>query len=156
MAAVTAYNISVWIHVTAVVVGLGATFAGALIFPVALKMDERHLPYAHRLSLAISRRMANPALLVIVVTGFYQVSKGDWSFSSFWISATFAIVIVLGALAGSYFIPTDKKLAVMAERDLAGGGLSADYQRLARREGMVGGLAGVLIIAAVFLMVVKP
>ena len=156
MAAVTAYNISVWIHVTAVVVGLGATFAGALIFPIALKLDERHLPYAHRLSLAISRRMANPALLVIVLTGFYQVSKGDWSFSSFWISGTFAIVIVLGALTGAYFIPTDKKLAVMAERDLAAGGLSADYQRLARREGTLGAVAGVLIIAAIFLMVVKP
>jgi uncharacterized membrane protein len=84
------------------------------------------------------------------------VSKGNWSFGSFWISGTFAIVIVLGAMTGAYFIPTDKKLAVMAERDLAGDGLSAEYQRLARREGMLGGLAGVLIIAAVFLMVVKP
>jgi hypothetical protein len=65
-------------------------------------------------------------------------------------------VIVLGALTGMYFIPTDKKLAVMAERDLAAGGLSADYQRLARREGTLGAVAGVLIIAAIFLMVVKP
>ena len=156
MAAVTAYNVSVWIHITAVVVGFGATFAGALMFPIAMQMDERHLPYAHRLSLAISQRLANPALLVIIVTGFYQVSKGDWSFGSFWISATFAIVIVLGGLLGGYFIPTDKKLAVMAERDLAGGGLSPEYRRLASREGAIGALAGLLIVAAIFLMVVKP
>ena len=156
MAAITAYNVSVWIHVTAVVVGFGATFAGALMFPIALQMDERHLPYAHRLSLAINQRFANPALLVIILTGFYQVGKGDWSFGSFWISGTFAIAIVLGGLLGGYFIPTDKKLGAMAERDLAAGGLSDEYRRLAKREGQIGALAGVLIIVAIFLMVVKP
>jgi len=156
MAAVTAYNISVWIHVTAVVVGFGATFAEALMFPVAMKLDERHLPYVHRLGVAINRRLANPALLVIVITGIYQVAKGDWSFGAFWISATFAIAIALGALLGSYFIPTDKKLAVMAEKDLAAGGLSDEYRRLARREGQIGTVAGILIVVAIFLMVTKP
>jgi uncharacterized membrane protein len=156
MAAITAYNLSVWIHVTAVVVGFGATFAEALMFPVAMKMDPRHLPYVHRLGLAINRYLANPALLVIVATGIYQVIKGDWSFGAFWISGTFAIAIVLGGLLGSYFIPTDKKLAVMVERDLAAGGLSDEYQRLAKREGRIGTLTGVLIVAAIFLMVVKP
>jgi hypothetical protein len=156
MAAITAYNVSVWIHVTAVVVGFGATFVGALMFPIALQMDERHLPYAHRVSLAISQRFANPALLVIILTGLYQVGKGDWSFGSFWISGTFAIAIVLGGLLGAYFIPADKKLGAMAERDLAAGGLSDEYRRLAKREGQIGALAGVLIIVAIFLMVVKP
>jgi uncharacterized membrane protein len=156
MAAVTAYNVSVWIHVTAVVVGFGATFAEALMFPVAMKMDERHVPYVHRLGIAINRYLANPALLVIIATGIYQVIKGDWSFGSFWISATIVIAVVLGGLLGSYFIPTDKMLAAMAERDLAAGGLSDEYRRLARREGQVGALAGVLIVAAIFLMVTKP
>ena len=156
MAAVTAYNVSVWIHVTAVVVGFGSTFALALMFPIAQKMDERHLPFVHRVGIAINRYLANPALLVIIATGIYQVIKGDWSFGSFWISATIAIAVVLGGLVGSYFIPADKKLAVMAERDLAAGGLSDEYRRLAQREGQVGTLAGVLIVVAIFLMVVKP
>ena len=156
MAAVTAYNVSVWIHVTAVVVGFGATFAEALMFPVAMKMDPRHLPYVHRLGIAINRYLANPALAVIVITGIYQVLKGNWSFGDFWISATIAIAVVLGGLLGSYFIPTDKKLAATVERDLASGGLSDEYQRLAKREGQVGTLAGLLIVAAIFLMVVKP
>ena len=61
-------------------------------------------------------------------------------------------------MQGSYFIPTDKKLAAMAEKELADGAtaLSADYQRQAQREGGIGALAGLLIIVAVFLMVVKP
>jgi predicted Zn-dependent protease len=65
---------------------------------------------------------------------------------------------VLGGLLGGYFVPTDRKLAAMAEKELAGGAttLSADYQRQAQREGGIGALAGLLIVVAVFLMVTKP
>ena len=49
--AVTSYEFSVFIHVTAVVVGFGATFAESMLFPVAMKMSPRHLPYVHRLQL---------------------------------------------------------------------------------------------------------
>ena len=55
IAAITAYNISLWLHISAVVVGFGATFAEALAFPVAMKMDPRHLPYVHRLGVAVGR-----------------------------------------------------------------------------------------------------
>ena len=127
------------------------------MFPLAMRLDRRHLPYVHRLGVAINQRLASPALLVILITGFYQVSKGDWDFGSFWISATFAIVIVLGGLNGAYFIPTDRKLAVIVEREVAEGGeLSPDYQRRARTEGIIGALAGLLVVLAVFLMVTKP
>jgi uncharacterized membrane protein len=157
LGAVTAYTFSVFLHVTAVVVGLGATFAEAVAFPVAMRLDPRHLPFVHELGLAINRRLTSPAYAVILVTGIYQVSKGDWSFGSFWISAAFAILIVLGGLMGAYFIPTDRRLAALAARDLANGGeLSEDYQRQARTEGIIGAVAGLLVVLAVFLMVTKP
>ena len=49
-------------------------------------------------------------------------------------------------------------LAPLAEKELADGSttLSEDYQRQAQREGGIGALAGLLIIVAVFLMVIKP
>ena len=43
-ATITSYSISVFLHVTAVVVGFGATFAEAIMFPVAMRLDSRHLP----------------------------------------------------------------------------------------------------------------
>lgn len=151
------YELSLFVHITAVVVGFGATFAEAIAAPVALKLDARHLPYVHRLQLAINRYMATPALLVILLTGIYQVADGNWSFGDPWISASFAIVIVLGGLLGGYFIPTDRRLEAMLQRDFASSDQpSAEYQRLAKTEGYVGSLTGVLIVVAVFLMVVKP
>jgi uncharacterized membrane protein len=151
------YEISVFVHVTAVMVGFGATFAESIMFPVAMKAGVRHLPYVHRLQLAINQRLATPALVVVLLTGIYQTSDGDWEFGSFWISATFLIVIVVGGLLGAYFIPADRRLAAQAERELeASGNVSEDYLRQARREGAIGALTGVLLIAAVFLMVTKP
>ena len=161
LASITAYSISVWIHVTAVVVGFGATFAESVTFPVAMKLDPRHLPYVHRVGVVINQRLATPALVVIILTGIYQTADGDWDFGSFWISATFLIALVLGGLNGAYFIPTDRRLAEQVAGEIAAAGdgpfkPSQDYLAKARREGILGAVAGILVILAVFLMVTKP
>jgi uncharacterized membrane protein len=161
IAEIDLYSVSVWLHVSAVVVGLGATFALAVGFPLALQMDPRHLPYVHDLSLAIGQRLSGPATGVILVTGIYQTVDGDWSFGSFWISGTFAILIAIGAISGAYFVPTDRKLGAMARQEIAAAGdgevvLSEDYRRRANREGLVGVATGVLVLAAIFLMITKP
>lgn len=163
--AVTSYDFSVFLHVTAVVVGFGATFAESITFRVAMMVDKRHLPYVHRLQRAINQWLASPALLVILATGFYQVSDHDWDLGDFWLSSTLTIVIVLSAILGGYFIPEDRRLQAMAERDIAASGgasgageivLSEEYQRRSRNEGIVGAFTGLLLVAAIFLMVTKP
>jgi uncharacterized membrane protein len=159
--AVTSYEFSLFLHITAVMVGLGSTFALAVTFPVAMALDARHLPYVHRLSLVLSKYFATPALVIVLATGFYQVSKGDWQLGKFWLSATLTIVVVLGGIIGAYFIPTDKRLGEMVQReiDAAGEGevvLSEEYQRASRTEGIVGAITGLLLVIAVYLMVTKP
>jgi len=159
--AVTSYDFSVFLHVTAVVIGFGSTFAESITFPVAIMMDKRHLPYVHRLQRAINQWMTTPAMVVILATGFYQVSDRDWDLGDFWLSGTLGIVIVLGAILGMYFIPEDRRLQALVERDIAASGdgeivLSEEYQRRGRREGIVGGLAGLLVVIAIYLMIIKP
>jgi len=131
--AVTFYDVSVWLHVSAVVIGFGATFAESLTFPVAMKMSVRHLPFVHRLGITINQRLATPALALIIVTGIYQTAD-RWEFSQFWISATFLIAIILGGLNGAYFIPGERRLLAQIETELAETGEpSADYLRKARQ-----------------------
>jgi uncharacterized membrane protein len=159
--AVTSYDLSVFLHITAVVVGFGATFAESITFPVAMRLDKRHLPYVHRLQRAINSWFTGPALLVVLATGFYQVSERDFEFGDFWLSGSMTIVLILGAILGAYFIPEDRRLQAMAERDIAASGageveLSEEYLRRSRREGMIGALTGVLIVVAIYLMVTKP
>jgi uncharacterized membrane protein len=159
--AVTTYDLSVFVHISAVMVGFGATFAESLAFPVAMKLDPRHLPYVHRLQLAINQYLATPALVIVLITGIYQVNELDWDFGSAWVSGSFLIVIVIGGLLGGYFIPTDRRLGPMVEAEIEAAGdgevtLSDEYQRRARIEGIVGTVTGILLIVAVYLMVVKP
>jgi uncharacterized membrane protein len=161
LAAVDAYSVSVFVHVAAVVVGFGATYSLAVAFPVAMTAGIRYLPYIHHLGLALNRWFATPALVVVLATGLYQVAENDgrgWSLGDGWISASFAILIVLGGLIGAVLIPGERWLLAMAERDLASGSaeMSEEYNMAARRSGMFGALAGVLVVLAVFLMVTKP
>jgi MFS family permease len=163
--AVTNVEFSIFLHVTAVVVGFGSTFSESVMFPVAMKMSARNLPYVHRLQLAINQWLATPALAIVLATGIYQVTDQDaWGFDQFWVSAAFTIVIVIGALLGAYFIPTDRRLGPMVEREIAAAGdrelsmadLSEEYQRRGRMEGIVGTVTGILLVIAVYLMVTKP
>jgi uncharacterized membrane protein len=160
-ATINGYNISLFLHITAVMVGFGSTFALSIVTPVAMKLDRRHLPYVHELSMTLNRFFATPALVIVIATGLYQVSEGNFSLGDAWISATFAIVIVLGGILGGYFMPTERKLKEMATQAViaAGGGevvLSEEYQARSRTEAMMGSLTGLLLVIAVFLMVTKP
>jgi uncharacterized membrane protein len=89
------------------------------------------------------------------------VSEGNFSFGDAWISATFAIVIVLGAIMGAVFMPSAKRLKAIVERDIAAAGdgevqLSEEYKQRSRVDEIFGPITGLLLVAAVFLMVVKP
>ena len=159
--AVTSYEFSLFLHITAVMVGFGATFAESVMFSVAMKLNPRHLPYVHRLQLTLNQFFAVPALLVVIATGLYQVSEGNWELGDAWISATLAIVIVLGGIMGAVFMPSARRLKALAERDIAASGdgsvtLSDEYNARARLEAIFGPITGLLLVLAVFLMVVKP
>lgn len=162
--AVSTYDLSVFVHITAVMVGFGATFAEAIMFPVAMKAGVRHLPYVHRLQLAINTRLATPALVIVLATGIYQVTEGNWEFDQFWVSAALVVILVIGGLIGGYFIPSDRKLGPMVEaeikalgdRDVVLSDLSSEYQRAGRLQGIVGAFTGLLLVAVVYLMVTKP
>jgi uncharacterized membrane protein len=161
LATVDSFTISLFLHITAVMVGFGSTFALSVTTPIAMKLNPRHLPYVHQLELVLGKYFATPALVLVLVTGFYQVDKHNWDLGDAWISATLAIVVVIGALSGAYFIPAGKKLKALAERDIAASGdgpvqLSDEYNKRARLGAILGTLTGLLLVVAVFLMVTKP
>jgi uncharacterized membrane protein len=158
---VTTYELSLFRHITAAVVGLGVTFAEAFTYPVAMRLDPRYLPYKHRFQLAINQFLALPALVVVLATGLYQASEAGFELADFWLTGAMTIVLLLAGMLGAYFIPEDRRLQAMVERDIAasGGGdvaLSAEYRRRVRWEAALGTLADLLVITAVYLMVAKP
>jgi uncharacterized membrane protein len=159
--AVTTYEVSLFVHITAAVVGLGATFAESLTYAAAMKLSARHLPYKHALQLAINQYLALPAVLVLLATGLYQASEGGFELGRFWLVGAMIILAAFAAMIIAYFVPEDRRLLAIAERDIAASEgsavtLSDEYLRRVRREEILGGFAGLLVIASVFLMVAKP
>jgi len=159
--AVTSYEFSLFIHVTAVVVGFGATFAESVVFPVAMKMNPRHLPYVHRLQLVLNRFFATPALVIVAGTGVYQMAEGNWDYADLWVSATLTIVVIIAILNLFFFIPSDRKLLPMIEGEIANAGAgefspSEEYLRKVRPQGIFGPITGILLIVAIYMMVIKP
>lgn len=159
--AVTTYELSLFMHITAAVGGLGATFAEAITYATAVRLDPRHLPYKHSLQLAINKYLALPALVVLLATGLYQADEAGFELGRLWLVGAMSIVALLAVMIVAYFIPEDRRLQAILGRDIAAfeGGevtLSNQYLHRVRVEEVLGAVAGLLVIAAVYLMVTKP
>lgn len=157
--AVAFYEVVIALHIIAVVVAFGATFAYPVIFAVAGKYP-RSLPVVYRAIHAISQRMINPGLLAILVFGVYLASKLHlWS--AFFVQWGLGVVIVIGAVEGAFLGPREKRLVEVAEADIAAAGpdgevvQSAEHKALVKTVGGVGALMDLLVILTIYFMVTR-
>jgi hypothetical protein len=165
----SAYEVVLAVHIMAVVVAFGVTFAYPIMFAVGARHDPRSLPILHRVEYTVERWLINPGLLVVVLAGIYLASDGH-HWSQFYVQWGLGAAIVIGALVGSVMIPTAKRAEVLAERDLASGdadgrhrqtaqeaiAMSDEYRRLTRRLETVGSLLSVLVLVTILFMAIKP
>jgi hypothetical protein len=158
--ATTFYEVVLAVHIMAVVIAFGVTFAYPVMFAVAARREPRGLPLLHRIEYTIERVLINPGLLLVIVAGIYLASKGHF-WSQFFVQWGLAAAIVIGALIGAVMIPTAKKAESIAARDIAAAGdgpveLSGEYSGLVRRLTVVGGLLSTLVLLTILFMVIKP
>lgn len=155
--ATTFEDVVLAVHIMAVVVAFGVTFAYPIIFSVGARQGPRSLPLLHRIEYSIERRLVNPGLLIVLIAGIYLASKlHEWS--SFYVQWGLGAVIVIGAGVGAVMIPTAKRAEETAARDIAaaaGDGeisLSEEYRALTRRLSTVGALLSLLVLVTIFFM----
>jgi hypothetical protein len=159
VSAVAFWQIVLAIHIAAVVIAFGVTFAYPIFGVVGSQLDPRAMPWWHRMQVYLGTRLITPGLAVVLVAGIYLASKlHQWSF--FYVQWGLGAAIVIGALGGLFFAPTERKLAEVAEQDIKAAGegevkWSAEYQALTRREAAVGAATSVLILLTVYFMTVQ-
>jgi Predicted integral membrane protein (DUF2269) len=167
--AASAYEVILAIHIMAVVVAFGVTFAYPIMFAVGARHEPHSLPLLHRVEYTIERWLINPGLVLVVVAGVYLASKGHY-WSQFFVQWGLGAAIVIGALIGSVMIPTAKRAELLAERDLATSeadahpgetaqksiAMSDEYRDLTRRLTTVGSLLSLLVLVTILFMVIKP
>ncbi len=150
------------VHILAVVVAFGATFAYPLLFAGARRLDPTVLPWLFRTVQRIGRCVVNPGLLVVLLAGIYLASD-EHQWSIFYVQWGIAAVIVIGAIEGSYMIPREGRLAELAERDLAATAVPAggqrtsatwsdEYNRTFRQLALGGTVLDLIVVVTVFIM----
>lgn len=158
--AVSAYELVLGVHVAAVVAAFGVIFAFPIMFALAARADPRSLPLMHRIEYSVERRLVNPVLIVVLGAGIFLASDGH-QWSHFYVQWGIAVVVVLGGLIGSVMIPASKRAEELARQDIAEASgeqvqMSDEYRAVVRRLNTVGTLMALLVLATIFVMVVKP
>jgi Predicted integral membrane protein (DUF2269) len=156
LANITGYSIGLFVHILAVVVAFGPTFAYGIIFSVLPKYP-RATPALIEGIQRVDRYLVNPGAIVVLLAGIYMLADGPWEGSESWITIGFVAIIALLGLIHAFFRPQTAKARELAERDLGSGDdLSDEFEDVAQRIGMVGQIASLIVIVTIFFMTVKP
>jgi hypothetical protein len=158
--AASAYELVSALHIMAVVIAFGWTFALPIVYAVAVKSDPRGLPLLHRIEFMVFRWLLNPALVVILGAGIFLASDGH-HWKEFFVQWGLGVVIVLGGVVGSVLMPGAKRAEKAVRADLAqfsGGEFQpgAEYRAVIGRLNVVGSASSLLVLVTIAFMVIKP
>jgi hypothetical protein len=159
--AVTFYDVVVWLHVSAVVVAFGCTFAFGLFAALAARKHPRAMPAVLEGNIMASRSLVTLGGIVVLVTGLYLAGDA-WSFGEFFVGWGILAILVLLGLTHGFFIPHDTRALRAAQRDIEAAGptgevrFGEEFNRETGASARMGPIAGLIIILTIYVMVAKP
>jgi uncharacterized membrane protein len=151
MPAILFYDVVTAVHVIAIVLAFGVTFAYPIIFPYLGKNHPQAVAPMHDVQERLGKFLITPFATLALVTGIYLAADRDL-FDRVWVQVPMAILIILLGLGGAYFAPTARKLGELARTQPR----SEAYFAKVKQASTVGKVVSLLILAAIFLMVAKP
>ena len=146
------YKVLLFLHVLAVIAGLGPTYA----LPGLMKLRGDPPSAAVLRAEHVIGRYATVAVAVILVTGIGLISsspavKGHFG-DAHWLHLSIALFVVLAGLGTGYAAPRMRKAVSAGE---AGNGAEV-HRLLDPLDKVVGPVLGLLGAAIVYLMLIKP
>lgn len=146
------YLILKWLHVLLAIVAIGVNLTYSVWLIRASRKPEV-LSFTLRGVKFLDDWLANPAYILLLVTGVAMVLTGAWSITTPWIVISLVLYVAAVVLGLLGYTPTLRRQIELVE---GGKGDSSDYARVDARGRILGIVLGVLVVAIVFLMVVKP
>src|SRR5690348_12755431 len=146
------------VHIAAIVIAFGVTFAYPVMYAVGIKREPRTMPGFHRIQDYVGKFVISPFIALALLAGIYLASHlHQWS--SFYVQWGLAAIIVLGGLGGAFFAPRERKLGELAERDVAASGdgevkFSEEYTALRKQVELVGYISSALVLLTIYFMTV--
>ena len=140
------------VHVLAAIVAVGfnATYA---LWLARAQRDPAHLDFALRGVKFLDDYVANPAYIVLLLSGLAMFFIGRYPLTTFWLDAAMALFVIVAVLGFGFYTPTlSRQIKALA----VSGAESDEYRALSARSTAVGIALGVIVAVIVILMVFKP
>ncbi len=147
----TWYLVFLFIHIFSAIVAVGANITYG-----AWSVRARHAPEHQKFTLRgiqfIDNRIANPAYGVLFLSGLVMTFMGHW-WPQLWVIVAIVVFVAIAVIGVAYFTPLVKRQLALLD---AGDTTSPEFERLARRNAMIGPILGLLVVIILVMMVFKP
>jgi uncharacterized membrane protein len=145
------FNVVKYFHVLFVITAVGSNLTYG-IWQARAGTDAEHESFALRGVKFLDDRVANPAYLLVLVTGL-TMAWWHWSYTTHWIQAAIVLFVIMLLFGLAIYSPALTRQIETLERD---GARSSAYRSAALRATIFGIAVMVPILTILFLMVVKP
>ena len=145
------YNVVKFFHILLVITAVGSNITDG-IWQGRAGNDPEHESFVLRGVKFLDDRVANPAYLLVLVTGL-TMAWWHWSYTTRWIAAAIVLYVVMLLFGLAVYSPALTRQIETLERD---GPRSAAYRSAASRATTFGIAVMVPILAILRLMVTKP
>ena len=144
------YLLVKFIHVLLAITAVGSNITYGVWNAVAAR-EPAHLPFTLKGISFIDRRVANPAYGLLLITGLILVAI-QWGWQGWIVTGLILFVLLIVVAVGFYSRALRQQIQVLETQ----GPTSAAYKRLEGQSRLYGSISGVIALAIVFVMVVKP
>jgi uncharacterized membrane protein len=149
----TWYSLLKYVHVLLAITAVGSNITYA-VWTARAAQEPAHAAFALRGIAFIDRRVANPAYGLLLITGLVLVTiSSQWGLGNGWIASALILFAILIVVAIGFYSRVLKRQVQVLETE---GQASANYQALTRQAQIYGIASLLIVLAIVFMMVVKP
>jgi uncharacterized membrane protein len=147
------FQLAKFIHVLLAIIAVGFNASYSIWLARAANAPQATQSHVLRTIKFLDDRFANPAYGLLLLTGLFMAFNAGIPFSQLWIAGGIGLWLVLIFVGLGVYTPTLRDQIRVLESEGPG---SEEYQRLSARGRNVGIVLGLIVVAIVFLMVVKP
>jgi uncharacterized membrane protein len=143
------YLVLQYLHVLAAIVAVGSNITYG-VWSVRGRREPAHVGFVIKGIRFLDNRIANPAYGVLLLTGLLMVFVGHLAINSLWIVVALILFVAIAVVGFGYFTRAQIKLVD------AGDTSSPEFERLSRRNAVIGPVLGVMVLIILAMMVFKP
>ena len=139
------------LHILSVIVAVGANVTYQAWLSYAGR-DSTRLVFAIEGVRQLDRRIANPAYILVLISGILMLLTGQYSADAGWVRLGFGLYVAVAIVGIAVFAPAIRRQLSLA----ASAPTSPEYEAIAQRTRLLGWFTTLVVFLIVWLMVIKP